>query len=66
MEGTKVDDIVFKNEMFDLHSSAGNVQCKVAVGSFGKRSNLDVKWKRKFILQKTQQTEQLYWCQIPC
>ncbi len=52
IEGTKVDDIVFENEMFNVQSSMFNVQCKVAVGAFGKRTNLDVKWKRKFILQK--------------
>lgn len=52
MEGAKVDDVVFKNDMFNVQSSTFNAQCKVAAGSFGKRSNLDVKWKRKFILQK--------------
>jgi len=52
VEGMKVDDIMFKNEMFTIQSSTVNAQCKVAVGSFGKRSNLDVRWKRKFILQK--------------
>ncbi len=52
LEGTKVEDVAFKNEMFDVQSSTFNTQCKVAAGSFGKRSNLDVKWKRKFILQK--------------
>ena len=38
--------------MFNVQCSAFNGQCKVAVGSFGKRSNLDIKWKRKFILQR--------------
>jgi len=52
MEGIKVDDVMFKNEMFNVQCSTFNGQCKVAVGSFGKRSNLDVKWKRKFILQR--------------
>src|SRR4030095_1841312 len=52
IEGTKVDDIVFENEMFNVQCSTFNIQCRVAAGSFGKRSNLDVKWKRKFILQK--------------
>lgn len=52
VEGGKVDDVVFKNEMFNVQSSAFNAQCKVAAGSFGKRSNLDVKWKRRFVLQK--------------
>jgi len=52
VEGMKVDDIMFKNEMFTIQCSTVSAQCKVAVGSFGKRSNLDVRWKRKFILQK--------------
>src|SRR4029079_9589891 len=51
-EGAKVEDVVFENEIFNVQCSTFNVQCKVAAGSFGKRSNLDVKWKRKFILQK--------------
>jgi flavin-dependent dehydrogenase len=52
IEGTKVDDIEFKNEMFNVQCSTFNVESKVAVGAFGKRTNLDVRWKRKFILQK--------------
>ncbi len=51
-EGTKVDDIRFENEMFSLQALTGNYKAKIAVGAFGKRTNLDVKWKRKFILQK--------------
>lgn len=50
--GVKVDDIVFEADMFSVHSSVGIIQSRVAVGSFGKRSNLDVKWKRPFILGK--------------
>jgi len=56
IEGTKVDEIKFKNEIFNIHPTSGgtmhNVQCKIAAATFGKRSNLDVKWKRKFALQK--------------
>src|SRR5438034_2381028 len=48
-EETKVTDIDFKNEIFTVHSAAGNFKSKIAIGSFGKRSNLDVKWKRNFI-----------------
>jgi flavin-dependent dehydrogenase len=48
-EETKVTDIDFKNEIFTIQSAAGNFKSKIAVGSFGKRSNLDVKWKRNFI-----------------
>src|SRR6478752_4483159 len=52
IEGTKVDEIKFENEAFCLQTITGNYPAKIAVGAFGKRTNLDVKWKRKFILQK--------------
>ena len=52
IEGMKVDDIKFENGMFTLQTLTGNYKAKVAAGAFGKRTNLDVKWKRKFILQK--------------
>ncbi|WP_295185751.1 NAD(P)/FAD-dependent oxidoreductase [Sediminibacterium sp.] len=55
--GVKVDDIVFEADMFSVHSSVGIIQSRVAVGSFGKRSNLDVKWKRPFILGKQKQLD---------
>jgi flavin-dependent dehydrogenase len=48
-EETKVTDIISINENFVIQSSAGNFYSKIAVGSYGKRSNLDVKWKRNFI-----------------
>ncbi len=55
--GVKVDDIVFEADIFSVHSSIGIFQSRVAVGSFGKRSNLDVKWKRPFILGKQKQLD---------
>lgn len=55
--GVKVDDIVFETDVFSVHSSIGIIQSRVAVGSFGKRSNLDVKWKRPFILGKQKQLD---------
>jgi len=51
-EQTRVNDIHFSNEEFIIESSKGNCRSKVVAGSFGKRSNLDVKWKRPFILAK--------------
>jgi flavin-dependent dehydrogenase len=35
-----------------VHTSAGIFHTRVAVGSFGKRSNLDIRWKRPFAEQK--------------
>ena len=52
MESCKVNDIVFGEETFNIQHSTNKVQSKIAAGAFGKRSNLDVKWKRKFVLQK--------------
>jgi len=52
IEGTKVDDIKFEKGEFILQSLSGSCHAKIAVGAFGKRTNLDVKWKRKFIVQK--------------
>lgn len=53
IDKTKIDEVNFKDEIFDLQAT-GNIswRSKVVAGTFGKRSNLDVKWKRKFILQK--------------
>jgi flavin-dependent dehydrogenase len=47
-EGTKVADVVYRNNSFMIFSSGGETEATVAAGAFGKRSNLDVKWKRHF------------------
>lgn len=47
-EETKVADIVYRNNSFMIFSSGGETETVVAAGAFGKRSNLDVKWKRHF------------------
>jgi flavin-dependent dehydrogenase len=51
-ESDKVQDIIFNDGYFDIHASSGKYRSKAAVGSFGKRSNMDVKWGRPFILDK--------------
>ena len=51
-EQTRVNDIRFLNDDFIIESSKGDFKAKVAAASYGKRSNLDVKWKRPFILAK--------------
>ncbi len=51
-DGTKVDDVVFNKENFAVSFNQQMITAKIVIGSFGKRSNLDVKWKRKFALQK--------------
>jgi flavin-dependent dehydrogenase len=56
MERTKVNDITYQGNLFTIHSSGDgsilNMEAKVVAGTFGKRSNLDIKWKRKFALQR--------------
>ncbi|HJS56245.1 MAG TPA: FAD-dependent monooxygenase, partial [Chitinophagaceae bacterium] len=51
-EQTRVDNIHFSNDEFIIETSKGRFKSKLAVGSFGKRSNLDVKLKRPFIIAK--------------
>ena len=51
-EQTRVNEINFSNNEFNIQSTKGNFKAKVAVGCFGKRSNLDVRWKRPFVLAK--------------
>lgn len=49
LENTKVIDIKKSNSQFEIFTDNAVYQSKMAVGSFGKRSNLDVDWKRPFI-----------------
>ena len=49
---TKVNEVVFNNNVFGIQTNKGNFTSIIAVGSFGKRSNIDVKWNRSFITQK--------------
>jgi len=58
---TKVNDIVFTESgekeggfVIKTQSQQGNKEWKaaIAIGSFGKRSNIDVQWKRDFVQQK--------------
>ncbi|MCH5683889.1 hypothetical protein LWM68_06220 [Niabella sp. W65] len=37
---------------FEVTAGNNSVKLKLALGSFGKRSNIDVKWQRKFVVQK--------------
>ena len=52
MEGAKVNEVIFNNEQFTVLGNGIHIQATVVTGSFGKRSNLDVKWKRRFVLAK--------------
>ena len=51
-EQTRVNDIGFANDEFVLVTTNGNFKSRLTAGSFGKRSNLDIKWKRPFASAK--------------
>ncbi|MEQ1553295.1 MAG: FAD-dependent oxidoreductase [Ferruginibacter sp.] len=51
-QSTKVDDVTFDNNIFSVTTSLHNIQAKIVAGSFGKRSNLDIKWNRNFAIKK--------------
>ena len=51
-EETKVNNIVFKDDQFTISTSQFSIQSKVVAGTFGKRSNIDVKWSRDFVQKK--------------
>lgn len=51
-EQCRVNDIHFSNDHFTIHTSGGAFNAKLVAACYGKRSNLDVKWKRPFILAK--------------
>ena len=48
-ENCKVEDVIYAANEFKLHTQKGDFTSKVCAGSFGKRSNLDIKWKRNFL-----------------
>ena len=52
-ESTRVTDISFEKQVFNVHTSAGIFQSRVACGTFGKRSNLDIRWKRGFTRKRS-------------
>ena len=57
-ENCKVSNVVFSNETFTVISSSGTVQSKVCCGCYGKKSNLDVKWKRSFTITQSRKLNQ--------
>lgn len=51
-EDTRVQKIVYSNNMFSVHTDKGTWKSKVCCSAAGKRSNLDVRWKRNFVINK--------------
>jgi menaquinone-9 beta-reductase len=52
LQNCKADDIIFDNNNFTIKTFTDQITCTVCCGSFGKRSNLDIKWNRDFVQQK--------------
>jgi menaquinone-9 beta-reductase len=52
LENIKVTDVKFKSNEFNIITNAGSFSATAVAGTFGKRSNLDIKWQRHFILEK--------------
>ncbi len=48
IENCKAEEILFTKNMFTIKTSADTFSAKVCAGTWGKRSNFDVKWKRLF------------------
>ncbi len=48
LENCKVEDVHFDNDIFNIKTIKGNCNTRVCCGSWGKRSNFDVKLKRDF------------------
>ncbi|SFQ29990.1 NAD(P)/FAD-dependent oxidoreductase [Parafilimonas terrae] len=48
----KVTDISFNQNNHIIQSNKREVTAKIVAGTYGKRSNLDVKWKRSFVERK--------------
>ena len=50
LENSKVTQVSFDGSIFHVESSRQQYTAKLACGSFGKRSNIDIRWSRKFVI----------------
>ena len=57
MDDTKVSDVVFKEDGFVVSYNGGKISAPMVAAAFGKRSNLDARWKRNFMMQKAGETQ---------
>ncbi len=48
LQNCKAEDVQFTDNIFTIKTTKGIYQSRVCCGSWGKRSNFDVKWKRPF------------------
>jgi flavin-dependent dehydrogenase len=52
-ESVKVTDMQFEQSTFTVRTNDGVLFSKIACGAYGKRSNLDIKWRRSFTQKKS-------------
>jgi flavin-dependent dehydrogenase len=52
-ESVKVTDMRFERSMFTVQTSDGALFSKIACATYGKRSNLDIRWRRAFTQKKS-------------
>jgi flavin-dependent dehydrogenase len=48
----KVNEVSFESNKHIIQTNKKNITAKIVAGAYGKRSNLDVKWKRSFAEKK--------------
>jgi menaquinone-9 beta-reductase len=48
MQENRVMDVIYSNDRFTLFTNRGETTARVVAGAYGKRSNLDIRWKREF------------------
>ncbi|MEJ6792338.1 MAG: NAD(P)/FAD-dependent oxidoreductase [Lacinutrix sp.] len=48
-----VEEVEFSNDLFSIKTKQATYNSKITIGAYGKRANLDVKLKRKFIKNKS-------------
>jgi menaquinone-9 beta-reductase len=53
LQHCKAENINFENEIFTVETNLQTFTAKICLASWGKRSNIDVKWKRYFTLKKS-------------
>lgn len=53
IQNTEAESVAFRNDSFDVHFNNQSLSADVVIGSFGKRSRLDVSLKRDFIAKRS-------------
>lgn len=48
MEECRAEEVLFEQNIFSIQTQKGTFEAKVCCGTWGKRSNIDIKWKRFF------------------